>query len=139
MAPRAAQPVTAGLHRLAELDRRERARIVRHLCASYPAFRSLLRTVTVARGVVFASSVVVLLAVLLLADGAALWVVIALVLTGLAGFAAATVVLTDNRFDLLLAVLGAHRTDELHRHLLAEQIYGADPATTEAERSDDAT
>ncbi|MBB5155539.1 hypothetical protein [Saccharopolyspora phatthalungensis] len=127
MVNRAAQPVTAGLSRLAQLDRRERARIIRQLCHQYPAFRSLLKQVTIARGVAFASGLVLALAVMFLVQGVSVWWVAGLVFTGLAGFCYVAVALTDSRFDLLLAVLGAHRTDELHGRLVTEQVYGDDP------------
>jgi hypothetical protein len=134
MANRAAKPVTAGLSRLAQLDRRERARIIRQLCHQYPAFRSLLRQVSIARGVAFASGLVLALAVMFLAHGASVWWVSGLVFTGLVGFGYVAVALTDSRFDLLLAVLGAHRTDELHGRLVTEQIYGDDPPADPLER-----
>ncbi|QUH04485.1 hypothetical protein HUO13_30230 [Saccharopolyspora erythraea] len=124
MADRAAKPVTAGLSQVAQMDRRERARIVRQLCQQYPAFRSLLTQVTVARGVAFTSGLALALAVMFLAQGVSVWWVATLVLGGLVGFGYVAVVLTDSRFDLLLAVLGAHRTDELHGRLVTDQIYG---------------
>ncbi|MEV0086054.1 hypothetical protein ACWEV3_27000 [Saccharopolyspora sp. NPDC003752] len=127
MANRAAKPVTAGLSRLAQLDRRERARIIQQLCHQYPAFRSMLRQVTIARGIAFASGLLLALAVMFLVQGASVWWVSGLVFTGLAGFCYVAVALTDSRFDLLLAVLGAHRTDELHGRLVTEQVYGDDP------------
>ncbi|GAA4619415.1 hypothetical protein [Saccharopolyspora hordei] len=128
MANRAAKPVTAGLSRLAELDRRERARILRQLCEQYPAFRALLKQVSVARAVAFGSGLVLAVAVMFLVNDAPVVLVSALVFTGLAGFCYVAVALTDSRFDLLLAVLGAHRTDELHGRLVTEQVYGEDSA-----------
>ncbi|MEU6269290.1 hypothetical protein [Saccharopolyspora shandongensis] len=135
MANRAAKPVTAGLSRLAQLDRHERARIIRQLCHQYPAFRSMLRQVTIARGIAFASGLLLALAVMFLAQGASVWWVSGLVFTGLAGFCYVAVTLTDSRFDLLLAVLGAHRTDELHGRLVTEQVYGDDPPSDPLEWS----
>jgi hypothetical protein len=128
MANRAAKPVTAGLSRLAELDRRERARILRQLCEQYPAFRTLLKQVSVARAVAFGSGLVLAVAVMFLVHDAPVVLVSTLVFTGLAGFCYVAVALTDSRFDLLLAVLGAHRTDELHGRLVTEQVYGEDSA-----------
>ncbi|MGP4018269.1 hypothetical protein [Saccharopolyspora sp. 5N708] len=135
MTNRAAKPVTAGLSRLAQLDRRERARIIRQLCHQYPAFRSLLRQVTIARAMAFASGLVLAVAVMVLAQGGSVWWVSGLVFTGLAGFGYVSVALTDSRFDLLLAVLGAHRTDELHGRLVTEQVYGDDPPADPLERT----
>ncbi|MGI8307764.1 hypothetical protein [Saccharopolyspora sp. ASAGF58] len=134
MANRAAKPVTAGLSRLAQIDRHERARIIQQLCHQYPAFRSMLRQVTIARGVAFASGLMLALAVMFLVQGASVWWVSGLVFAGLAGFCYVAVALTDSRFDLLLAVLGAHHTDELHGRLVTEQIYGDDPPADPLER-----
>ncbi|GAA0518966.1 hypothetical protein GCM10011581_08780 [Saccharopolyspora subtropica] len=134
MAHRAAEPVTAGLSRLAQLDRCERARIIRQLCHQYPAFRALLKQVTIARGVAFASGLMLALAVMVLVHGGSVWWVSGMVFAGLAGFCYVAVALTDSRFDLLLAVLGAHRTDELHARLVTEQIYGDDPTPDPLER-----
>lgn len=136
MAIRAGRPVTAGLSQVAQMDRRERARIVRQLCQQHPAFRSLIKQVTIARGVAFASGLALAVAVMMLVNGASVWWVSALVFVGLTGFCYVAVVLTDSRFDLLLAVLGAHRTDELHSRLVTDQIYGDDPV---AESSDEST
>lgn len=124
MAHRAARPVTAGLSQLAQLDRRERARIVRQLCRHYPTFRTLLRQVSIARGATFASSLLLVLAVVFLVEGVSVAVVAGMVFVALGGFGYATVTLADSRFDLLLAVLGAHRTDELHAQLVTDRIYG---------------
>ncbi|MFC7340786.1 hypothetical protein [Saccharopolyspora griseoalba] len=124
MAKRAAQPVTAGLSRLAQLDRGEREELIAQLCRQYPAFRSMIKQVSIARGVAFGSGLVLAASVVCLAQGASAWLVAALVFGGLAGFGWVAVALTDSRFDLLMAVLGAHRTDELHGRLLTEQIYG---------------
>lgn len=124
MAKRAAQPVTAGLSRLAQLDRHERQELVEQLCGQYPAFRSMIKQVSIARGIAFASGLVLAISIICLAQGASMWIVAALVFSGLAGFGWVAVALTDSRFDLLLAVLGAHRTDELHGRLITEQIYG---------------
>ncbi|MEV0704386.1 hypothetical protein AB0I53_41620 [Saccharopolyspora sp. NPDC050389] len=135
MANRAAKPVTAGLSRLAQLDRQERARIIRQLCHQYPAFRSMLKQVTIARGVAFASGLLLAVAVMFLVQGASVWWVSGCVFTGLAGFCYVAVALTDSRFDLLLAVLGAHRTDELHGRLVTEQVYGDDPPSDPLEWS----
>lgn len=124
MVIRSGEPVAAGLRQFAQMDRGERARVVRLVCARYPAFRSLLIRVRVARGVAFASCLDLAVAIVLVTGGApAAWVSI-LVLGGMVGFGSATLVLADSRFDLLLAVLGAHRTDELHDHLVTEQLYG---------------
>lgn len=128
MAFRWGTPVAAGLSQVAQMDRRERARIVRQLCQQYPGFRALLRQVTVARGVAFASGLSLAVAVMLLVQHVAVGWVAALVFVGLAGFGYVAVVLTDSRFDLLLAVLGAHRTDELHGRLVTDAIYGDEPA-----------
>ncbi len=128
MAVGASEPVTAGLSQVAQMDRRERARIVRQLCKQYPAFRTLLNRVAWARAVAFGSGLALAGAVMLLAQEASVWWVATLVFGGLAGFGYVAVALTDSRFDLLLAVLGAHRTDELHGRLVTEQIYGDDPA-----------
>ncbi len=120
---RAGKPVTAGLSRVARMEPRERARIVGELHSQYPVFRSLLRLVNLARTVGFGSALALAVAVVLLVQDASVWWVCVLVLTGMAGFGFATVVLTDNRFDLLMAILGAHRTDELHGQLVAEEVY----------------
>ncbi|GAB3275716.1 hypothetical protein [Parasphingorhabdus pacifica] len=120
-------PVAAGLSQVAQMDRGQRARIVRQVCDEYPGFRGLLKQVSVARGVAFASGLALAVAVILLVQAASVWWVAALVFTGLGGFGYVTVVLTDSRFDLLLAVLGAHRTDELHGRLVTDQIYGEEP------------
>jgi hypothetical protein len=133
MAIRAGKPVTAGLSQVAQMDRRERARIVRQLCEQYPAFRSLLTQVTRARGVAFGSGLALAVAVMLLVHGASVWWVSALVFGGLGGFGYVAVALTDSRFDLLLAVIGAHRTDELHGRLVTDQVYGDDPVADEDE------
>jgi hypothetical protein len=134
MAKRAAQPVTAGLSRLAQLDRSEREELIGQLCRQYPAFRSMIKQVSIARGVAFASGLVLATSVVCLAQSASMWLVAALVFSGLAGFGWVAVALTDSRFDLLMAVLGAHRTDELHGRLLTEQIYGEELAQVD-ERS----
>ncbi len=124
MTMRADGPVAAGLSRVARMHPRERARTVRDLCSDQPAFRSLLTRVSVARGVAFASGLALAVAIVLLVQGAPTWWVAGLVLTGLAGFGSVVIVLTDSRFDLLLAVLGAHRTDELHDRLVTDELYG---------------
>jgi hypothetical protein len=128
MAIRAGEPVTAGLSQLAQMDRRERARIIRQVCHQYPGFSSLLTQVAVARGVAFASGLALAVAVVLLVQGAGVGWVSVLVLGGLVGFAYVAVVLTDSRFDVLLAVLGAHRTDELYESLVTERVYGEERA-----------
>lgn len=133
MAMRAGRPVTAGLSQVARMDPRERARTVRELCRNQPAFRSLLTRVSVARGVAFASGLVLALAIVLLVQGVPSGWVSLLVLVGLVGFASVAVVLTDSRFDLLLAVIGAHRTDELHDRLVVDEVYG-DGTTTGQEQ-----
>lgn len=133
MAFRAAQPVTAGLSRLAQLDRHERARLVRQLCHQYPAFRSLFRQAIIARGVAFGSAVALGASVMTLAQGFDMWIVASLVFAGMGGFCYVAVTLTNSRFDLLMAVLGAHRTDELHSRLITEQIYGEEIAQVEPE------
>ncbi|GAB2666791.1 hypothetical protein GCM10027271_27770 [Saccharopolyspora gloriosae] len=139
MAIHAGRPVTAGLSQVARMDRRERARLVRELSRQHPTFRSLWRQVMLARGIAFTSVLALALAVILLvqADVPTRWVS-ALVLGGLAGFAYVAIVLTDHRFDLLLAVLGAHRTDELHGRLLNDELYGAEAAEKEAPPSEPA-
>jgi hypothetical protein len=133
MSVRAGRPVTAGLSQVAQMDRHDRARIVRQLCEQHPGFQALLTQVTVARGVAFGSGLALAVAVVLLVQGTSVWWVSALVFAGLAGFGYVAVVLTDSRFDLLLAVVGAHRTDELHGLLVTEQIYGEDPLTDSQE------
>ncbi len=140
MAFRAGTPVAAGLSRLALMDRRERARIVRQLCKQDRAFRSMLTRVTIARGIAFASGLALAVAVMLLVQQVSVEWVSALVFLGLVGFCYVSVALSDSRFDLLLAVLGAHRTDELHERLVTEQIYGDEggaepdqPATSSTE------
>ena len=135
MAIRAGRPVTAGLSQVAQMDRRERARIVRQLCQQHPAFRALIVQVTRARAVAFGSGLSLAVAVMLLVNGAPVCWVSAFVFGGLAGFGYVAVALTDSRFDLLLAVLGAHRTDELHGRLVTDQIYGDDPAAETYEDS----
>ncbi|MBA8823274.1 hypothetical protein FHX42_000603 [Saccharopolyspora lacisalsi] len=120
---RAGKPVTAGLSRVARMEPRERARIVGELYSQHPVFRSLLRQVNLARTVGFGSALMLAVAVMLLVQDASVWCVCVLVLAGMAGFGFVTVVLTDNRFDLLMAVIGAHRTDELHGQLVAEEVY----------------
>ncbi|RRO16201.1 hypothetical protein EIL87_14215 [Saccharopolyspora rhizosphaerae] len=131
MAHRAAQPVTAGLSRLAQLDRHERARIVRQLRHEYPAFRSMFRQAVVARAAAFASALLLGTSVMALAQGVNMWVVAGLVFAGMGGFCYVAVTLTNSRFDLLMAVLGAHRTDELHSKLITEQVYGEEIAQVE--------
>lgn len=126
MAIRTGKPVAAGLSQVAQMDRRERARIVRQLCQQHPAFRSLITQVTVARAVSFAAGLSLAVAVMLLVNQASAWWVSAFVFVGLAGFCYVAVVLTDSRFDLLLAVLGAHRTDELYGRLVTDELYGAE-------------
>lgn len=126
MAMHAGDAVSAGLSQVAQMDRRERTRIIRQLCAQHPAFKALLVQVTVARGVAFASGLALAVAVMLLVNDASVMWVAMLVFGGLAGFVAVAVMLTDSRFDLLLAVIGAHRTDELHGRLVTEAIYGRD-------------
>lgn len=136
MANRAAEPVTAGLNQLAGLDRRERGRLVRSLRAQYPVFRSMVVQVAIARSVGFASGLLLALAVVLIAEGAPAWAAAGLIFAGLAGFGYVVVTLTDSRFDLLLAVLGAHRTDEVRSALLTEQLYGEErTAEQEAARA----
>ncbi|MBQ6644821.1 MAG: hypothetical protein IJH84_27885 [Saccharopolyspora sp.] len=131
MAFHAGKPVTAGLSQVAQMDRKERSRLVRELSRQHPAFRSLLRQVALTRATAFASGLVLAVAVVLLVQEVSVVWVSVLVFGGLIGFAYVAVVLTDHRFDLLLAVLGAHRTDELHGVLLAEQLYGAEPADSQ--------
>lgn len=127
MVIRYGEPVAAGLSRLAQMGCRDRARVVRLVCAQCPPFRSLLMHVMVARGIAFASGLDLAVAIVLVAGGApAIWVAV-LVLCGMIGFGFAALILTDSRFDLLLAILGAHRTDELHERLVTEQIYGGLP------------
>ncbi|MBE9374361.1 hypothetical protein IQ251_07850 [Saccharopolyspora sp. HNM0983] len=139
MADRAAGPVTAGLNQLADLDRHERTRIMRQLREQYPVFRSMVVHVAIARSLGFASALVLALAVVLIAEGAPTWSAGVLIFAGIAGFGYAVVALTDSRFDLLLAVLGAHRTDELRSRLVTEQLYGEEqseqaPGNAVAER-----
>lgn len=124
MAFHADRPVTAGLSQVAQMDRGERTRLVRELSRQHPSFRSLMRQLTVSRAVAFASGLALALAVMLLVNGVPVLPVSLLVLGGLIGFGYVATVLTDHRFDLLLAVLGAHRTDELHGLLMADSLYG---------------
>lgn len=131
MAFRAAQPVTAGLSRLAQLDRHERARIIRQLCQQHPVFRSMLRQAAIARVVAFASALALGASVITLAQALNMWITASLVFAGMGGFCYVAVSLTSSRFDLLMAVLGAHRTDELHSKLVTEQIYGEEVAQAE--------
>ena len=123
MADRAAAPVTAGLSQLARMDRFELNRVMRQLCRQHPAFREQLQRVVWARGIALASGLVLALAVVFLCEQAPLWLVGGLVLAGLVGFGYVAVTLTDNRFDLLLAVLGAHSSDELRGALDPEQVH----------------
>jgi len=97
----------------------------------------LLTQVAMARGIAFGSGLALAVSVMLLVHGASVWWVSALVFGGLGGFGYVAVVLTDSRFDLLLAVLGAHRTDELHGLLVTEQVYGEDPVQESAENESD--
>lgn len=127
MVIRAGRPVAAGLHQVAQLDRQERARIARQLCQQYPPFRALQKQVAMARVLAFGSGLALAAAIMLLVRDASVWFVSALVFGGFAGFGYVAVVLTDSRFDLLLAVLGAHRTDELHARVVTSQIYGDEP------------
>ncbi|MDR7300702.1 hypothetical protein [Haloactinomyces albus] len=128
MAMRAGRSVTAGLSQVAQMPPRERARLMRELRQQHPMFRSLLTQVTVARAVAFGSGLALAVAIILLVQGASVWWVAALVFGGLGGFGSVTVALTDSRFDLLLALLGAHRIDELHGRLVTEDIYGDEPS-----------
>ncbi|RCW39829.1 hypothetical protein DFQ14_11493 [Halopolyspora algeriensis] len=136
MAMRAGRSVTAGLSQVAQMPPGERARLVRELRQQYPAFRALLMQVTIARGVAFASGLALAVSVVLLVQGASVWWVSALVFGGLGGFCYVAVALTDNRFDLLIAVLGAHRIDELHGRLVTESLYGDERESTVTHRSD---
>ncbi|MCA1228201.1 hypothetical protein [Saccharopolyspora sp. 6M] len=135
MAFHAGGPVTAGLSQVARMDRRERAGLVRELSRQHPTFRTLWRRLMLARAVAFTSVLALAVAVVLLVQDEvpARWVSV-LVLGGLGGFAHVAIVLTDHRFDLLLAVLGAHRTDQLHDRLLADELYGS--GTSEDERAE---
>ncbi|MFR9731281.1 hypothetical protein ACL03H_18795 [Saccharopolyspora sp. MS10] len=127
MAIHAGGPVTAGLSQVARMSRRERARLVRDLAGQHSLFRALWRRLMLARAIAFTSVVLLAAAVVLVLqrEVPAEWVSV-LVLGGLGGFAHVAIVLSDHRFDLLLAVLGAHRTDELHDRLLGDELYGAD-------------
>ncbi|MGJ7906219.1 hypothetical protein ACOQFL_07025 [Actinopolyspora sp. H202] len=86
----------------------ERADAVRELDRNCPMYRSLRNTVTVARIVAFASGLALCVAVLLLAQHSPIEWVAGFVFAGLFGFGWVVVRLTDNRFDLVLAVLGAY-------------------------------
>ncbi|WP_092632027.1 hypothetical protein [Actinopolyspora mzabensis] len=86
----------------------ERTDAVRALDGNCPMYRSLRNTVTVARIAAFASGLALCVAVLLLAQHAPIEWVAGFVFAGLFGFGWVVVRLTDNRFDLLLAVLGAY-------------------------------
>lgn len=133
MAMRAGRSVTAGLSQVAQMPPRERVLLMRELSQQYPTFRSLLTQVTVARAVAFGSGLALAVAIVLLVQGASVWWVAALVFGGLGGFVSVTVMLTDSRFDLLLAVLGAHRIDELHGRLVTEDIYGDEQSVDNSE------
>lgn len=124
MVIRAGKPVAAGLSQAAKMSQRERARIADQLGQQYPAFRALQSQVAMARRLAIGSGLALAAAVMLLVRDVSVWWVASLVLAGFAGFGYVTTVLTDSRFDLLLAVLGAHRTDELHARLLTDQVYG---------------
>ena len=73
MADRTTAPVTAGLSQLAQMDRRERARVTRQLCQQYPAFRSMLRQVSIARAVAFGAALALAVAVMSLVNGSSVW------------------------------------------------------------------
>lgn len=124
MAIQAGKPVAAGLSQVAQMDRRERSRLASQLASQYPAFRALRTQIALARGLAFGSGLALTTAIVLLVNGASVWWVSALVFAGFAGFGYVAILLTDSRFDLLLAVLGAHRIDELHSRLVTDEVYG---------------
>lgn len=128
MAVHPGKPVNAALNQVAKMDAGERARLVRQLCEDHPLYASLLGRVGVARGVAFAAGLSLSVAILLLVQGASMLIVSGFVLAGLVAFGVVVVRLTDSRFDLLLAVLGAHRTDELHERLMDHEMYGEERA-----------
>lgn len=126
MAIRPARPITAGLSQVARMDRRERTRVLRELRRQHGGLRRAYACVAVSRVLAFGAGLALALAVVVLAQGASVWWVVALIFVGLAGFLSVTVILTDNRFDLVLAVVGAHRTDELLEQLSVESRNSGD-------------
>lgn len=94
------------------MERAERVRAARYLRRHYPLYRVLSKRVALARALGFAAGLTLAVSVVLLVQGAGLVWVAGLVLLGLFLFGYVVVRLTDSRFDLLLAVLGAHRVEE---------------------------
>ncbi|SDP47153.1 hypothetical protein SAMN04487905_104255 [Actinopolyspora xinjiangensis] len=126
------ETLVAGLDRVARMEADERAAVTRELGRDCPMYRSLLSTVTVARTVAFASGLALCVAVLILAQDAPMEWVAAFVFAGLFGFGWVVVRLTDNRFDLLLAVLGTYDAERGWRDGSTDT-----PALGESCRSDD--
>lgn len=126
MAVPAGSPVSAGLAQVAHMGRRERESAVRRLRRENPAFDAMLTRVDRARLLAFASGLVLVVAVVLLADGEPVWLTGALVLTGLSGFGTVSARLADSRFDVLLAVLGEHRAGELRAEHRQGEPFGSD-------------
>ena len=123
MADRAAAPVTAGLSQLARMDRFERNRVMRQLCRQHPAFREQLQRVVWPGALPWLPGWCWHWRWFSCASRPRFGSVGGLVLAGLVGFGYVAVTLTDNRFDLLLAVLGAHSSDELRGALDPEQVH----------------
>lgn len=94
------------------MEHAERVRAERYLRRHYPLYRALSTRVALARALGFAAGLALAVSVVLLVQGAGLLWVAGLVLLGLLLFGYVVVRLTDSRFDLLLAVLGAHRVEE---------------------------
>ncbi|SFT95734.1 hypothetical protein SAMN04487904_115107 [Actinopolyspora lacussalsi subsp. righensis] len=105
------ETLVTGLDRVARMEPGERTDAVRDLDRNCPMYRSLRKTVTVARIVAFASGLALCVAVLLLAQRSPIEWVAGFVFAGLFGFGWVVVRLTDSRFDLLLAVLGAYEAE----------------------------
>ncbi|WP_033401898.1 hypothetical protein, partial [Actinopolyspora mortivallis] len=104
--------IAADLEEVGRMDRAERARVLRDLRRNHPLYRTLSIRVALARATGFTSGLALAVAVVLLVQGAGLLWVSGFVLAGLFGFAYVVIRLTDSRFDLLLAVLGAqHRVE----------------------------
>ncbi|SDQ70125.1 hypothetical protein [Actinopolyspora saharensis] len=104
--------ISASLDEIARMERAERVRAERYLRRHYPLYRALSTRVALARALGFAAGLALAVSVVLLAQGAGLLWVAGLVLLGLLLFGYVVVRLTDSRFDLLLAALGAHRAEE---------------------------
>ncbi|WP_211210180.1 hypothetical protein [Actinopolyspora halophila] len=106
--------ISASLDEIARMERAERVRAERYLRRHYPLYRALSTRVALARALGFAAGLALAVSVVLLVQGAGLLWVAGLVLLGLLLFGYVVVRLTDSRFDLLLAALGAHRVEERH-------------------------